>query len=160
MQELPKDRSQCHLCSVSPWLRLTFFFNCLIIHLRALIYPPPSALYVRPLSETFGWISDELVAWRAFLAERAPIYGHVCLLFIKINPLGKPHPYADNSRALPGTSLGRESRCFSWYGLSVTPPLKPHDNSFFTTRTSSSQHRMTHIFAWNCLPFLEIPFLF
>lgn len=62
--------SQNNLCSVSLWLRLfpgffffcalslflllalsSPFFNCRIIHLRALIYPPPSGLYVQPSCE-------------------------------------------------------------------------------------------------------------
>lgn len=90
-----------------------FFFNCLIIHLRALIYPPSSALYVRPLCETFSWIPNELVAYKVFLPGKAPIYGHVCLFFININPLGEERPYAVFSRTVPGTSLGGKSHCFS-----------------------------------------------
>lgn len=66
-----------------------FLFNCWIIHLRALIYPPSSALYVQPLCETFSWISNELVAYKVSLPGKAPIYGHVCLFFININPLGE-----------------------------------------------------------------------
>lgn len=84
---------QNHLCSVSLWLSLFpaffFLFNCWIIHLRALIYPPSSALYVQPLCETFSWISNELVAYKVSLPGKAPIYGHVCLFFININPLGE-----------------------------------------------------------------------
>lgn len=114
-KEHHQDHRQYHLCSVSFWLSLAFFsfFNCLIIHLQALIYPPSSALYVRPLCETFSWISNELVAYKVFLPGRAPIYGHVCLFFININPLGDERPYAIFSRAVPGRSLGRKSHCFS-----------------------------------------------
>lgn len=107
---------------------LFFFFNCLIIHLRALIYPPSSALYVRPLCETFSWILNELVAYKVFLPGKAPIYGHVCLFFININPLGEERPYAVFSRTVPGTSLGVKSHCFSWSGSSATPRVKIQDN--------------------------------
>lgn len=97
-RERLQSHCQNHLCSVSLWLSLYsafyFFFNCWIIHLRALIYPPSSALYVRPSCETFSGISNELVAYKVFLPGKAPIYGHVCLLFIKINPLGEDRPYA------------------------------------------------------------------
>lgn len=117
-QEHPRNHCQNHLCSVSLWLSLFpaplfFFFNCWIIHLRALIYPPSSALYVRPLCETLSWISNELVAYKVFLPGKAPIYGHVCLFFININPLGEERPYAIFSRTVPGTSLGGKSHCFS-----------------------------------------------
>lgn len=101
------------ICALFPFGSASLFFNCLIIHLQALIYPPLSALYVRPSCETFSWISNELVAYEVLLAGRAPIYGRVCLLFININPLGKQCPYAIFSRALSGTSLGSKSHCFS-----------------------------------------------
>lgn len=113
-QEHLHSHCQYHLCSVSLWLSLFLAFfplNCLIIHLRALIYPPSSALYVRPLCETFSWISNELVAYKVFLPGKAPIYGHVCLFSININPLGEERPYAIFSRTVPGTSLGRKSHC-------------------------------------------------
>lgn len=106
------------ICALFPfgsaWLLffLFSFFNCLIIHLQALIYPPSSALYAQPLCETFSWISNELVAYKVFLPGKAPIYGHVCLFFISINPLGDERPYAVFWRTVPGTSLGMKSHCF------------------------------------------------
>lgn len=42
------------ICSLAVFLLAQpGIFNCLIIHLGALIYPPPSELYVPPFSVTF-----------------------------------------------------------------------------------------------------------
>lgn len=90
-----------------PLAQPCFFFNCLIIHLQALIYPPLLGLYVQPLCETFSWISNELLAYKFSLPGKAPIYGRVCFSST-FNPLGEKRPYADFFKSGPRNVLGQE----------------------------------------------------
>lgn len=109
-----------------PLAQPPFFFNCLIIHLQALIYPPSSALYAQPLCKTFSWIPNELVAYKVFLPGKAPIYGDVCLFFININPLGNECPYAVFFKSCPRNVLGREHKHLVWV---LHKSLKIQNNS-------------------------------